>query len=185
MSNIIVARWQDWSEAGLEHLVLKEGPTGIVADAVVLANVENHALAVRYQILCDPTWRVRKLEIARVGDEHPLELAGDGSGNWTDGSGVAQPQLRGAIDIDISVTPFTNTLPIRRLSLKTRQSAEILVVYIKLPRLDITTDRQRYTCLEPDRRYRYESVDSDFTREIEVDKYGLVTTYPGLFRRVL
>ena len=49
----------------------------------------------------------------------------------------------------------------------------------------VTTDRQRYTCLEPDRRYRYESLDRDFTREIEVDDDGLVVTYPGLFRRVL
>jgi hypothetical protein len=28
-------------------------------------------------------------------------------------------------------------------------------------------------------------VDSDFTREIEVDQDGLVVTYPGLFRRTL
>jgi hypothetical protein len=28
-------------------------------------------------------------------------------------------------------------------------------------------------------------LDSDFTREIEVDDNGLVVTYPGLFRRVL
>ena len=57
--------------------------------------------------------------------------------------------------------------------------------YIQLPELTVTTDRQRYTCLDPNRRYRYESLDSDFTREIEVDGDGLVVTYPGLFRRVL
>jgi hypothetical protein len=54
-----------------------------------------------------------------------------------------------------------------------------------LPGLAVATDRQRYTCLEPNRRYRYESLDSDFTRDIEVDEDGLVVTYPGLFRRVL
>ena len=47
------------------------------------------------------------------------------------------------------------------------------------------TDPQRYTCLAPLKRYRYESIDSDFTREIEVDSRGLVVTYPGLFRRLL
>ena len=95
------------------------------------------------------------------------------------------PQLGGAIDIDISITPFTNTLPIRRLNLRTGQSEEILAVYIQVPGLSITTDRQRYTCLETGRRYRYESLDSDFTREIEIDVNGLVVIYPGLFRRVL
>jgi hypothetical protein len=95
------------------------------------------------------------------------------------------PQLAGAIDIDISITPFTNTLPIRRLRLETGQAEDILAVYLQLPGLSVTTDRQRYTCLELNRRYRYESLDSDFTREIEVDAHGLVVTYPGLFRRVL
>ncbi|MGZ6241806.1 MAG: putative glycolipid-binding domain-containing protein [Candidatus Binataceae bacterium] len=28
-------------------------------------------------------------------------------------------------------------------------------------------------------------MDSDFTRDIEVDGHGLVVTYPGLFRRVM
>jgi hypothetical protein len=54
-----------------------------------------------------------------------------------------------------------------------------------LPIASITTDRQRYTCLEAGRRYRYESVDTDFTRDIEIDDHGLVVTYPGLFRRTL
>jgi len=50
--------------------------------------------------------------------------------------------------------------------------------------LTVTIDPQRYTCLEPMRRYRYESLDSDFTREIEVDLDGLVVVYPGLFKRI-
>jgi uncharacterized protein len=59
------------------------------------------------------------------------------------------------------------------------------VVYVLLPELTLTTDPQRYTCLERGRRYRYESLDSDFVREIDVDADGLVVTYPGLFRRVV
>ncbi len=51
------------------------------------------------------------------------------SENWVDGSGVTQPQLRNATDIDISITPFTNTLPIRRLNLWRDQSQEIIAVY--------------------------------------------------------
>jgi hypothetical protein len=45
-------------------------------------------------------------------------------------------------------------------------------------------DPQRYTCLEPRRRYRYAALDIDFVREIAVDADGLVVTYPGLFRRL-
>lgn len=185
MSKKIMARWRDWSGKGIEHLVLREDPDGIVAEAAILSTTDGEDLAVRYRILLDNSWRVRKAEIGQVGDSHTLELASDGVGNWGDGSVAAMPQLEGAIDIDISITPFTNTLPIRRLRLQTGQSEDILAVYVQLPGFNVTTDRQRYTCLEINRRYRYQSLDSDFTRDIEVDSDGLVVTYPGLFRRVL
>jgi uncharacterized protein len=145
----------------------------------------HYPIAISYRIRCDPAWRVRKLEVAVVGEERRIALSSDGGGKWFDASAVAYPQLTGAIDIDISATPFTNTLPIRRLGLERGTPTEILVVYILMPALEVTTDRQRYTKLDWEgRRYRYESVDSDFTRDIEVDEHGLVVTYPGLFRRL-
>lgn len=185
MDKRIVARWQDWSGKGLEHLVLNERPSEIVAEAAILATVDRDAFAARYRIVCDKKWRVRKATIAQIGDDRTLEIESDGLGNWKDASAKPLRQLKGAIDIDISITPFTNTLPIRRLKLQKGRAAEILAVYVQMPKFEITTDRQRYTCLEANKRYRYESVDSDFTRDIEVDEHGLVVTYPGLFRRVL
>jgi hypothetical protein len=94
------------------------------------------------------------------------------------------PELDGAIDVDVSATPFTNTLPIRRLDLAEGQSADIRAAYVSLPELTVKIDPQRYTCLERGRRYRYESLDSEFVREIVIDAEGLVVTYPGLFKRV-
>jgi hypothetical protein len=185
MSGRIVARWQDWSGKSIEHLVVREDPDGIVADAAILATIDDDAFAARYRILCDRSWTVRKVEIGQIGHDRTVELWNDGAGNWADAPGTPLAQLKGAIDIDISITPFTNTLPIRRLRLQTGQSEEILAVYVQLPGLTVTTDRQRYTYLEPGRIYRYESIDSEFTRDIEVDDQGLVVTYPGLFRRVL
>jgi hypothetical protein len=185
MSKRIIVRWEDWSGKGIEHLVLREGPEEIVAEAVILGTTDDEVFAARYRILCDQSWRVRKVTIGQTGHEGAVELESDGAGNWFDGSATPLPQLASAVDIDIAITPFTNTLPIRRLRLQAGQSADILAVYVQLPGLSVATDRQRYTCLEPNRLYCYESLDSDFTREIEVDGDGLVVTYPGLFRRVL
>lgn len=185
MSRKIVARWQDWSGKGIEHLVLREEPDEIAAEAVVVGAIDDDTFAARYRICCDGSWRVTTLKVGQIGDGGAVELTSDGAGHWVDSSATPQPRLKGAIDIDISVTPFTNTLPIRRLRLQVGESREILVVYVQLPGLTVTTDRQRYTCLEQGRLYRYESLDSDFTRDIEVDGDGLVVTYPGLFRRTL
>jgi uncharacterized protein len=180
----IVARWQDWSGHGIQHLVLREAPERIVAEAAVLDTADGARFAARYRIVCDGAWRVRSVEAGLIGDDRRIELASDGAGHWRDGDGRPRPDLDGAIDVDLPLTPFTNTLPIRRLALQAGQSADLRVVYIRLPEFEVTTDPQRYVCLEPRRRYRYESLDSDFVREIDVDADGLVVTYPGLFRRV-
>ncbi len=185
MSDTIVVRWQDWSGSGLEQLCLRQTADRIVADAAVLGGEGAELFAIRYRILCDKLWRVREVELERIGSDRSNKLISDGAGNWMDGSSEKLPQLRGAIDVDISATPFTNTLPIRRLNLARGQSEEIIAAYVQVPSLAISADRQRYTCLEASKRYRYESVDSDFTRDIEVDEHGLVVNYPGLFRRVI
>lgn len=185
MSKAVVARWQDWDARGIEHLILREGAREIVAESVVVGSADESVFALKYRIRCDKSWRVRSAEVAMLGENRNIEIAGDGKGNWFDASGKPISKLAGAIDIDLSATPFTNTIPIRRLKLRAGQSAEIVTVYILVPALTLATDPQRYTCLVPRKRYRYESLDSDFTRDIEVDSHALVVTYPGLFRRLL
>jgi uncharacterized protein len=93
------------------------------------------------------------------------------------------PKLHGAIDVDITATPFTTTLPIRRLKLGEKQHADILVVYIKIPELSVDIDLQRYTRLSKD-TFLFEQVKNNLARKIETDKDGLVVTYPGLFKRI-
>jgi hypothetical protein len=184
VSRTLEARWEPWTGEGLEHLTLREAPDAVSAESVILGPPEEGRFAARYRILCDGGWRVRRVDVSLLGQDRGLDLSSDGVGLWTDPSGAPRPDLSGAIDVDLSATPFTNTLPIRRLGLGRGQSETIRVVYVRLPELAVSVDRQRYTCLEPGRRYRYESVDSDFARDIEVDDDGLVVTYPGLFRRV-
>ena len=185
MDRRIVARWQDWSGKGIEHTVVTCSQKLNSADGVVISAAEGQPFAVRYQIRCDRLWTLKQAYIEIVGDQRKLEFVSDGRGQWTDASGNPLPRLDGAIDIDLSVSPFTNTLPIRRLQLAKGSSVEIRAVYVHFPDLEIVSDPQRYTCLDPLRRYRYESLDSDFVREIEVDEDGLVVNYPGLFKRLL
>lgn len=184
MAKTIVARWRDWSGDGIEHLVLVEGPDGIAAEAVVVGVFDGAAFALRYRVLCDVRWRVRSAHVALIGTDRSVTLAREGAGAWTDGTGAALPALDGALDVDIEATPFTNTLPIRRLGLERRESAEILVAYVSVPTLQVTAERQRYTRLDNGGRFRFESVGGDFIRDIDVDEDALVILYPGLFRRV-
>jgi hypothetical protein len=177
-----VAHWQPWEGPGVEHLFLQLGADGAIAEGMVLGVADGVEFAARYRIVCDAQWRTRRIEVEMEADDRRLALASDGEGTWTDVEEVL-PALQGALDVDITATPFTNTLPVRRLGLAVGGSQELVVVYVSLPGFAVTTDRQRYTRIGP-QAYRFESPANDFVREIEVDGDGLVVSYPGLFRRV-
>ncbi len=148
MNKMTTALWQDWSGDSIEYIVLNETLERICADSAIIRKDAENPFAARYEIVCDPEWRVRHVSVSLVGDDRGIELSSDGNGNWSDESG-ARDEFRGAIDIDISATPFTNTLPIRRLKLGTEQSADILTVYIHLPELGITPTRSAIPALRP------------------------------------
>jgi uncharacterized protein len=125
--------------------------------------------------------------VSTPDSERPvIELLADGEGRWNGRGGEPVPELDGCIDVDISATPFTNTLPIRRLGLESGESEELMITYVRVPELLVGPERQRYGCLETQTDgglYRFEALPSGFTAELPVDAEGLVIDYPGLFRR--
>lgn len=154
----------------------------MLADGLVIGVAEDRPFRARYRVRCDAAWRVREVTVDPLDGRAPLQLRADGAGAWTDGAGAALPDLAGCIDIDLAVSPFTNTLPIRRLAFAEDEAHVLTMAYIRAPELTTEPLRQRYTRLAAD-RYRYEHVDGDFTAELPLDANGLVLDYPGLFRR--
>lgn len=184
MAGKIIARWATAAGDGVQHLVLSQTATEIVAEGMAISDRDD-PFAVHFRIACDPAWRVRRTDISIAGDERRLVFASDGEGQWTNEEGERLAGLDRSIDVDLLMTPFTNTLPIQRLDPKVGESVDIDPLYVSFPDLSVFADPQRYTCLEYRRRYRFESRDSDFVREITIDENGLVVDYPGLFRRIL
>ena len=177
--------WAATAWPGLEHLEIRERPDGIDFDGLVVAHVDGEALRLAYRLRCDADWTARRLEVARHGVSPDLVFESDGKGHWTDGAGTELPELAGCIDVDIAVTPLTNTLPIRRLSWQPGQARDLLMVYVAVPEMTYQLARQRYTWLESGPSgavFRYES--GAFRRDLWIDPDGLVIDYPGFWRRV-
>jgi hypothetical protein len=86
-------------------------------------------------------------------------------------------------DIDISATPFTNTLPINRLQLKVKERQVIEVIYFDIFEKEIRIVKQIYTRLTGV-QYVYENYDGSFKANLVVDEHGLVVEYPELFEMV-
>jgi hypothetical protein len=185
--------WTPWDGLGLEHLRLEVGAEAIGADSAIIAMLDATALRANYQIACDTAWRVREV---RITTSHPvatvIHLHADGAGHWSNATDEALPALDGCVDVDFAATPFTNTPPIRRLDLRPGESAEVAVVYIDAPSLEVTPVQQRYTCLASDAsggRFRFEALPyaalpDGFVAELSVDADMLVLDYPPLFRCV-
>jgi hypothetical protein len=181
-------RWRPPEGEGLEHLTIRplDASIGaaIRAESVLIGERGGAAYGVRYRIDCDAGWRVTSF-VVETTDGRRLHLLSDGGGHWRTAKGVALPHFDGCIDIDLAGTPFTNTLPIRRLSL-TRASgtAKLKMLYVPFDSFEPTVDGQHYTCLEDGKLYRYEAEDRSFTADLPVDEDGLVIDYPTLFQRL-
>jgi len=172
-------------DVGIEHLRLSEGQ----ADGLVVAiDDERGPFRLHYRLSWDAQWCLRDAALSLIGGEgvaaRTMGLATDGQGHWTDDRGAALPALEGCLDIDIWPTPFTNSFPIRRVSLAVGERREFRMAWVDGTALTVRPQAQAYTRLD-ERRYRFESLDgSGFTADLEVDEHGLVVDYPGLFRRV-
>jgi uncharacterized protein len=179
---IMYARWKSESALGIEHLDLEVGAEGIEVTSVVVGD-RFGPYGAWYRLRCAADWSVRSVEINVVGGAS-IRLAADGAGNWYDAGGAAIPDFRGCVDVDISATPFTNTLPIRRLGLANGERREISVLYIPVPALTPSVAAQAYTRLGEGQLYRYEGLFRGFEAKLEIDSNGLVVDYPSLFQRI-
>lgn len=176
--------WRQLVGMGAEHLVLSMNGA-IHADGMAVGEIRSTAYRIHYQIDCDAGWNVLGLRVEDLLSDSVLALTRTAENHWIDADGTSLDSLEGCIDVDLMFTPFTNTLPIRRLKLKPGEAREIAVVYIGLPGLQVSRFRQRYTCLASGDNagtYRYESLESGFTAELKVDADGLVVDYPNIFK---
>jgi uncharacterized protein len=91
------------------------------------------------------------------------------------------PALMGCQDVDLGLTPATNTLPIRRLNLEIGEAATLTAAWVKFPSLEMLPLEQRYERLS-EFSYRYSS--TNFETLLEVDELGLITRYEGGWEQV-
>ncbi len=149
----------------------------------VLKDKDREPMLAQYEIHCDENWLTHRVQVQRsIGsDIKSLSLNVESHGGWRS-SDKELPALRGCDDIDLSVTPATNTLPIRRLNFQVGSSESLIAAWVKFPDLTIEPLSQRYTRLAGN-TYRYES-NTGFSADIVVDDLGLVTSYPGGWKRL-
>lgn len=175
--------WQRLGTPGSEYCSLSRDEDGWQLDGTVIRIAETLPLLVRYAVRCDADWHTRTVHIETVmgAKTQMLDLSIDDSQRWW-AAGNELVALRGCYDIDIEVTPATNTLPIRRLGIPIGERAAVTAAWVRFPNLSVEPLPQHYTRLDA-QRYRYESGGGAFTTEITVDDHGLAMQYAGGWER--
>ena len=177
-------RWQRLDRPGAERATLYHSKRFWFVVGKIDTAFEGVRCKIAYQVVCDDAWstRIAIVKIRRRTTRGRQSLWVHHDGRWFSRGGVERADLAGCTDVDLEASPSTNTLPIRRLGLAVGESREVRAAWVRFPQLTVQPLRQRYTRIG-ENRYRYESLESGFSAEIDVDDAGLVVTYPGLWMR--
>jgi uncharacterized protein len=169
---------------GIDEWRAEAARVELVADGVDATGTQIGAgYRLDYELHARDAWRTQSLAVtvATEGNERAIRLVHDGQARWTvDGDDA--PQLDGALDCDLGLSPLTNLMPVRRHALHERAgAAEILAAWVAVPELTVHASRQRYEHVRRGVvRYTDLGAHDGFTAELELDADGLVRVYPEL-----
>lgn len=177
--------WTGIAYHSMENCIVSITDQGMQVRSSVIGTDDNIIYKVDYKIESNNLWETTFLEVRSQlnNSTQIISFRSDGKGSWsTDGKPVEK--FTGCIDIDISLTPFTNTLAIKRLKLPEQEAKQIKVLYVDILNDQVKPVYQQYKRLS-NTQYKFENVPNDFESIISVDELGLVVTYPELFTRLL
>lgn len=175
-------------EEGLGFVSLEIGDETVFVEGTEIITDRDGGWLCHFEVETGRDWvtRAARVRVLGPGDGRSLELSRSSSGSWVVGDQQLQAP-RSCVDVDIAATPFTNTFPIRRLTLDVHDEQEIDVVWVDVPSLEVKVTRQRYERLSDSgglTRYVYSSAGSASAYELTVDRDGVVVDYESFARRL-
>jgi uncharacterized protein len=178
-----VIYWRRTDTLGLERLQLVVTPDAVLAVSTVIC-LEAGGFRLDHSWRLTPDWRVLSVTVERWNAHGQAVLTLERAGAGWRVDGAARADLEGAEEPDLSVTPFCNTFPIRRVSPATGAGLTLDVAFIDGPTMTVARSRQRYERQGPGRlRYLDLGLSEGFEADLVVDDAGLVLTYQHLFER--
>jgi uncharacterized protein len=174
--------WRRLDHPGHDSALLRDDASGALIEGAAVFLESGRPCRLDYRIVCDSAWRTRSASVHGWLDTTAvsIEIAADTDRGWTL-NGQRHPDLQGAFDVDLSFTPATNLLPIRRIRLAIGARAPVRAAWLRFPELKLEPLDQIYERLS-ESRYRYESGGGSFTAVLETNAFGLVTNYQGLWK---
>lgn len=178
--------WQALAWTATEYFELDPVQNGYVAKSFITGlTAEGQPIALTYRVELTSDWQIKKVGVWGLADvTQRIILLHDLQGQWFDENGKHLIQLDGCQFIDISLSPFTNTIPIKRLSFQHSEKQAITVAYIDALAFSARKVTQYYSHNFAN-IYRYQDGEvRNFKVDLRLDEDGLVVKYPKLFNRI-
>ena len=174
-------RWRRLDEPGSETARLIQNEGEWILEGRVEFGVGVTRGHIEYRVECSDGWLTRRVSLTgRLdGREVAHRLEADAAREWCFDGRLA-PEVSGCEDVDLSFSPVTNLLPIRRLALAPGQAAMVRSAWVLLPDFRLEPLEQEYRRLSAS-RVAYSAPSTGYQAELEVDEVGLVVQYPGLW----
>lgn len=175
--------WKGLFYNSLECCKIKKRRNFFFVESKILGIFENKIYLMEYDLKINSDWSISNFALKYEVNNTRNVIEGNKEKNaWIINDKIAKELL--SVDfIDISLSPFTNSLPINNLHLKIGEERIIDVIYINILESEIKLVKQKYK-RKGEKVFTYENVPNDFEADIEIDNFGLVNYYPKLFQKV-
>lgn len=135
--------------------------------------------ALDYVIRCDGGWRTTSADVGgmHAGREVQMRILREGAQWWL--NEIAQPEVAGAEDLDLSFTPASNLMPLRRLAGGRRRTLQLRAAWLDYPDGLLRPLDQIYRRGALPGVVIYEARQTGTSARLGVHASGFVTLYPG------
>lgn len=176
--------WRRTDLEGFERMELVVDSQGVKATSTVLC-VEAGGFRLDHHWQLDSEWRAQSVGVERWNAQGRAELRLERAGKGWRVNGEIRPELEDAEEPDLSVTPFCNTFPMRRVPERRGASLTLDTAFIDGPAMTVARSKQRYERQGPGKlRYVDLGLSQGFEADLVVDDAALVLHYEHLFERV-
>jgi hypothetical protein len=176
--------WRRLDQPGHDAARLEQQGGGFQIEGTAVFDEAAQPCRLDYRVSCDDRWRTRAATVSGWMGTTAIDwiVAADDGRTWTL-NGQTCPSVHGCEDVDLSFTPATNLLPIRRLALQVGERANVRAAWLSFPEGVLEPLEQTYARVA-DRQYAYESAGGTFRTRLDTNEAGIVTHYHGLWQRV-
>ncbi|MEC3913978.1 putative glycolipid-binding domain-containing protein [Nocardia sp. CDC153] len=182
-----ILTWRSHNASRMESVrVVLSGNRIRAAGRIIAGDCDDHpAFSASYDLVTDESGVTKRLSLRSTlatGERH-ASIARDEEDYWLIDAGNTHVRstFGGALDVDVVLSPFFNTLPIRRYGLAhASEDVQVPVVYVRLPDLLVQEASLTYSS-GPDGIHVLSPVSS---ATVTVDEDGFLLDYPGLAERI-